>query len=109
MSKGIFQDEIKVSTDELLAQTELVRNNVNNMRNSFQEISSIIKKTKSHWIGDAGDAYRKCYAENEESIHEMLERLRMQTDGLEQIASNYEQVERQNNQFIGNLPDNLLE
>lgn len=109
MAKGLLQGEIKVSTADLKAQAEKVRSNVRNMENAVNQISSIMKKSKSYWIGEAGETYRDCWTDNEQDIRDMLARLKMQPDSLEAIASNYEQGELRNVQVSNSLPDNILD
>lgn len=95
MAKESYSDlSFTVTPEALYTKSEQVLTAINSMKSEFDGIKSIMNKTASYWIGDAGDAYRKSYKEQEPEIDTIFKRLMEHVTDLNQIAGQYVQAEQ---------------
>ena len=99
---------IKVSTERMRAAADSVESKMNVMRDSFDELDSIMRNCTSYWEGDGADHYRQVYDSYKDDISEVLARLREQIMDLRQMAGIYEQTEQTNTSKGASLPDDVI-
>lgn len=101
--------ELLVKTEVMVAQANEVRTLASNMKDKFHAMEELMNKTKSYWIGEAGDIHRKRYEEQKEDIEMMLRRIYEHPDDLLQMAGIYNDAERINIEASNKLPDSIIE
>lgn len=99
---------LKVDDADLIAKANEVQFLVNKMNSDFAEMESIVSRTKSYWIGEAGDLQRTNYESNKESIAKMLNRLKEHPVDLLKISGNYKEAEDTNVQITQTLDTNIF-
>lgn len=101
--------ELLVTPEVLHTKAVEVEKNVTNMRQRFENMKTLIDKSKSYWIGEAGDLHRQNYSEQQENIQMILNRLAEHPVDLRQIAQTYSDVELKIEEtIIQALPGDVL-
>lgn len=100
--------EVLVTPEVLIEQAEEVRRLGNDMKIHFQEMESIMNKTRNYWIGEAGDIHRQRYEEHKDDIDQMLRRLLEHPDDLLMISGNYSAAEKSNVEAALALPEDII-
>lgn len=101
--------KIKVSTDVLVNKADAVSQSIRQMENCFDEMESIINRTVSYWIGEAGDMHRKLYKDELPNIEEMMRRLKEHPIDLNAIAQNYSITEQRVIEISNALAGDIIE
>lgn len=101
--------QIKVSTDVLKGKSSNVLSNIKAMKVNLDEIAETISKTKSYWIGEAGDLHRELYNKQKDNVDEILSRLKEHPSDLLLIAGVYEDVEKQVTEISNELSGDVIE
>lgn len=104
-----MEGQIIVSTTELKAQANTVRARLSKMRQSFEDLKSLMSGTQAYWIGEAGDAHRQMYTGKLDKIEEVLRRYTEQVKDLEIMAGVYEEAEAQALSAADSLPASMLD
>lgn len=99
---------LKVTPEILTAKSTEVANKVNAMKNHFEDLKGFVDKTKSYWLGEAGDKHRKMYEDLLVDIEEILKRLSEHPVELVEIAQRYADVELKIQQEISALPGDVI-
>ena len=99
---------IKVDTETLKTQAELVRENVQDITKRWDNIRSTIKKTKRYWLGDASDAHRTVLDLVDGDVGRILGLLRAHPADLLRMAGIYEEAEDKAAEQAEQLPDDLF-
>ncbi|MBQ9136705.1 MAG: WXG100 family type VII secretion target [Lachnospiraceae bacterium] len=99
---------IKVTPEQLTEKSSEVAGKVQSMRQHFKDLQDAVNKSKSYWVGEAGDKHRQMYADLEEEIEEILNRLAEHPRDLVTIAQKYSDVELKIQQEIEALPSDIL-
>ncbi len=97
-----------VTPEALCAQAVSVSKEINSMQNEFNTVAGIVSRTKGYWIGEAGDAYRKRYAEYKPELEEIFKRLREYVTDLEKMAGVYEAAEAAAGKIAEELPADII-
>lgn len=100
--------ELLVTPEVLNAKANEVERNIRNMKQRFDAMDTLIKKSSSYWIGEAGDMHRQNYESQVSGIEEMLEVLSQHPQDLRAIAQAYTNVELENTSIAQELPGDLL-
>lgn len=100
--------QMKVSTEVLRAQSKKVQEYVTAMQKDFDGMRKVINGSTKYWIGDASDQHRAMLEKNEESISEILKRLKEHPIDLEKMAGVYEATEELNEQLASELPADVI-
>lgn len=109
MAKESYSDLSFTVTPEILySKSEQVLTLINNMKGEFDGIKSIMNKTASYWIGEAGDTYRKHYNKQEPEIDTIFKRLMEHVTDLNQIAGQYVEAENKAEQIAESLPADVI-
>ena len=95
--------QIIVTTEQLRAQANVVRQELGNMQSQFDHGSS------GYWIGEAGDAHRKQYTSRISSVEEMFKKYAEHVKDLEEMAGVYEAAEQAASSAADSLPMSLLD
>jgi len=75
----------------------------------FDNLNTSISRTKTYWIGEAGDAHRKAYEDQKADIDEILRRLEEHPRDLVSIAQTYTDTELEIEEYISSLPSDLID
>ncbi len=100
--------ELLVTPEVLNAKANEVERNIWNMKRRFDAMDTLIKKSNSYWIGEAGDMHRQNHESQVPKIEEMLEVLSRHPQDLRAIAQTYTDVELKNASIAQELPGDLL-
>lgn len=104
----LFFDSLTVTPEVLQRQAEKSKKSVYQLKSRMSELEQIMNRTKSYWIGEAGDAHRSYYFEQEEYIQKLFARLEEDISDLENIASVYTKTEREVSSIAGDLPSDVI-
>ena len=99
---------LKVTPEQLQAKAQVTKDNIKLLQTAFENISSIMARTQSYWIGEAGDLHRKLYTDENDQIQEMFARLSEHPTDLEQIARTYLDVENVVENIAMELPGDVI-
>ena len=99
---------LKVSTSAMRDTADSVKNQLNNIRTSFESIDSTVSHTMGYWKSDAADHHRSTYASYKDRITSAIKRIDEQITDLGQMAGVYEQAESSNTSLSYDLPDDIL-
>lgn len=99
---------LKVTPEILTSKSTEVANKVSAMKNHFEDLKALVDKTKSYWVGEAGDKHRKMYEDLLADIEEILKRLGEHPVELVAIAQKYTDVELKIQQEIATLPGDVI-
>lgn len=100
--------QIKVTTEELVAKAEIVRNKVSAMKTQIDEAEKLMDKTAAYWIGDAGDKKRKDFKAKKKNAEQIIKRLSEYPDDLMEMAGVYVAAEQENTERPAALPTNFI-
>ena len=100
--------EFKVKTEELNSAAGDVENAVASMRTRVDAIAEKVRNTSGYWEGDAADDRRSKFAAKNDEIVQALERLRVYTQILQLISSNYAEAESENVESSQSLPTDVI-
>ena len=84
---------LRVNTDVMKDQSNLVRNDVDNIKRHWTSIEKIIKGSRNYWEGEASDAHIKVYRDIEADVNKVISRLADNAVKLQQDAGVYEAAE----------------
>lgn len=99
---------IEVTPEQLYKTSDRVLNEINSVKYSFDRIFNLVKNTSNYWNGKVADKERKELESNKTEISNMMETLRIYTDELNQIATNYIETEEAVTDMSQDLPSNIL-
>ena len=97
--------ELLVTPDVLNQKAVEVEKNINNMRQRFDAMKTLVEKSKGYWLGEAGDMHRQNYTEQQDSIDEVLFNYPID---LRNIAQTYSATELKVESIIQSLPGDVL-
>lgn len=101
--------ELLVTPEVLNQKAGEVEKNVANMKQRFENMKTLVERSKSYWVGDAGDQHRQNYLNQAESIDMVLRRLGEHPGDLRSIAQTYTATELKiEESVIQTLPGNVL-
>ncbi len=100
--------ELLVTPDVLNQKAIEVEKNVNNMRQRFDAMRTLVDKSKGYWAGEAGDMHRQNYTEQQDNIEQILNRLSEHPVDLRNIAQTYSATELKVESIIQSLPGDVL-
>ncbi|MBO5373337.1 MAG: WXG100 family type VII secretion target [Lachnospiraceae bacterium] len=99
---------LKVAPDKLHSKADEISRQINQIQADWNNLSEIIKKTKSYWKGDASDLHQKYRDECEKEMLEILKRLKEHPTDLLKMAGIYEEAEDKAIQLAQSLPDEVI-
>jgi len=97
---GVGDVEVKVTPAVLRQKAAEVSDRIGRVQVLFSELESLIRGTRSYWIGEAGDTHRMEYMEQKDNIAEILRRLQLHPVDLLKISGNYIEGE---DEVLGNV------
>ena len=100
--------ELLVTPEVLNQKAVEVEKNVANMRTHFENMRTLVEKSKGYWVGEAGDMHRQNYTEQQENIEQILKRLAEHPADLRVIAQTYSDTELKIEEVIQSLPGAVL-
>ncbi|WP_432627720.1 WXG100 family type VII secretion target [Brotaphodocola sp.] len=101
--------ELLVMPELLVQKADEVQKKVIDMKNCFDRMKTLVDRSKSYWVGEAGDQHRKNYSEQQQNISDMLRRWDEHPRDLNAIAQTYLTTEKNIQQVIvQELPGDLL-
>lgn len=100
---------IKVDSAVLRDKAASVSKSIASMSGSLEQLESIISRTSSYWIGEAGDMHRKIYMDQRPQLEEMMKRLKEHPTDLLAIAQTYDTVEAAVQEIASELPGDIIQ
>ncbi len=101
--------ELLVTPEILNQKASDVEKKVANMRRRFENMKTLVEKSKGYWEGEAGDQHRQNYSDQADSIEMVLKRLGEHPGDLRSIAQTYSASELKiESAIIQELPGNVL-
>lgn len=101
--------ELLVTPEVLNRKAGEVEKNVANMRQRFENMKTLVEKSRGYWNGEAGEQHRQNYVDQEASIDTVLRRLGEHPGDLRNIAQTYTIAELKiEESIIQELPGNVL-
>lgn len=101
---------IKVSTEVMIAKAQDVDKRISAVRQQFQEMGELVKRSTAYWNGDAGELHRSTFQEKEPVLTEILQRFQEHSIDLKEMAGNYGQTEETLEEELAlELPDSVIE
>lgn len=98
------EGRILVTPEALETQAGIVRTEVKNLQDAFNQMRNRIAETKNYWTGEAADEHRENYEKNKASIEEILERYKEHVRDLETMAGVYREAETAAKNMADELP-----
>lgn len=99
---------VKVDTADLAATAGEINTRVSRLEELFNAMTETMNRTQSYWIGEAGDAHRSVFLEQQPKREEILKRLREEVRDLQEMAGVYEAAERENVQTAQSLLGDVI-
>lgn len=99
---------IKVTPEELKKKADVVKNKVKTMKGLFSDIAQYVEKSKSYWIGEAGNTHRSVYKACEPDVTEIFARLSEHVVDLETMAGVYQSTENEIKEISMDLPSDVI-
>ena len=85
---------VKVNTDIMKDQANLVRNDVRNIDKHWKSICKLVQSTRSYWEGEASDTHFKVFHDVEPDVTKVITRLDSNHEKLMIEAGVYEAAEK---------------
>ena len=99
---------IKVRTEELIAKADEVSRKVGDMQTAIDDAETLLGKTSSYWVGDAGDKKRSDFVKKKKIVDEVINRFREYPTDLLKMAGLYEEAEKVNTDRPAGLPNDFI-
>ena len=100
--------EFKVTTQVLKAKMDETLSKIAAVQQKVAQYENQVQRSSSCWVGEAGDLYRKNFAQFKPELDEIIEVWKKHTVDLGTIAGLYEEAERQNVAQPGGLPSDVI-
>ena len=97
-----------VTPEQLESQAAEVRRLGTLVKNDYQAMKDLMEKTRSYWIGDAGDLHRKLYDNQKDDIDVMIRRILEHPTDLEMMAGIYKEMEINATSISSGLPGDII-
>ena len=101
-------DKIIVKTDQLITVSGSVEGQISKTRAAFSDIEKTIRNTSSYWDGDGHNAFLNTYLGRLARINEALARFEENVTDLRTIAGVYEKADREVQDSIPSLPNDII-
>jgi len=108
MGTNMDISSLKVSTEELKAQSGEVTNFIQVLQDRLESIEHNIQETMCYWEGEANEAAIVQYKARKNELNDIIHRFREHVTDLEQIAGVYEQTEQTAEKIASGLPSNII-
>jgi WXG100 family type VII secretion target len=99
---------IRVDTNVLKDQSNLVLNDVKNIERHWQSICKLVESTRNYWEGEASDAHVKVFREIQPDVEKVIKRLNDNPVKLQMEAGVYEATEQEVTAVGNNLPNDIF-
>ena len=86
---------LRVNTDVMKDQSNLVRNDVKNTERHWNSIGKLIKESRNYWEGEASDAHYKLYKDMKVDVDKVIKRLNENPVKLQMEAGVYDEAEKE--------------
>lgn len=100
---------IRVTPEILKSRASDADQKIREMDRLLHDIQKKINGTGNYWIGEAGEACRKCYESRQNEVDEIMKRLKNQPKTLLTIANVYAEEEQQAVNESAPLPSNVID
>lgn len=101
--------KLKVSPDSLKSKAQEIDGQINRVESYWNQISQLIKNSKSYWVGDASDEHQKYRNDVEDDVTQVIKRLREHPKDLLKMADVYEKTESELVKQTSSLPDDVIQ
>ena len=98
---------ISVKPEELVVKASELQRKVSSIREKFSTMTSLVEKTESYWLGEAGSFYREMYQDAIKEQESVLKRLEEHPKDLLEIAQRYSDKELHLEQLANELPGDV--
>lgn len=99
---------LKVSPEEMQAAASELSGYVSAMNDCFQDMKSIMQRSSSYWVGEAGDAHRELYQQQVEMTEQIVARYTEHVRDLNTMAGVYSEAEASAEAAAEELPQSIL-
>lgn len=108
MMGAVSAATLKVSPEELIAQSERIRRYRSELQRLLMETEDKINGSGSFWIGEGGDTLRMKYQAKKETVEEILNRFEEHIRELQEMAGVYKEAEERAATLADSLPAHIL-
>ncbi len=99
---------LKVTPEKLQSIARAMDDEIQAVKNSFNDIDKIVYATNRYWQGDASDKHIGNYEEIKPEVDNVVNKLTGIPNNLLEIAGLYVEVEETNNSLAVALPDDVF-
>lgn len=99
---------LRVEPEKLQQTAEGINGRVTKLSAAFDSMREAMNRTNGYWIGEAGDAHRRAFLEQQPRREEILARLSEQAADLLQMAGVYVSVEKENVELTQSLRGDVI-
>lgn len=99
---------INVKPEDLVVKASELQRKVSSIQEKFTTLTSLVERTESYWIGEAGNFYREMYQDAIKEQEMVLKRLEEHPKDLLEIAQRYSDKELQLESLANELPGDVL-
>lgn len=100
--------EILVTTEELLAKAEEIRNFTGKLKQHLESIETDVHNTSGFWKGDGNAAFIRHYNNSREQADIIVRRFQEHVTDLREMAGVYETTEKKIVELTEALPGDIL-
>lgn len=97
-----------VTPEVMRAKAVSTHGKIQGMKNSFENLETMVNRTGNYWIGEAGDTHREYFLSKKTDIDLIFRRLSEHARELEQMALVYENAEKEAAQISEDLPADVI-
>lgn len=109
MSSEIGNFTLRVDPEKLQATAGNLKSKIDKLKADFNEMISKVNSTANYWQGDAADAYREEFSEEQPEFDEAFARLSEHVVDLYNIAAVYTGAEQMVQSYAEVLQTNVIE
>lgn len=99
---------IKVDTTLLKSVIDEVTQKISNVRNAFNDVSSIVSSTSAYWESAGHDTMKNQFDIRIDDYERIFGEMMNHFINLQQIVGVYEQAETDNKEYASLLSDNVI-
>ncbi len=99
---------ILAAPEALMSVSADISQKIDHMKSASSEISGIIQRTESYWVGDAAELHRTLLKEQLPKLETIITGFVSQAGKLEQIAANYSGTSQSVKEMVEELPSDVI-
>lgn len=99
---------VRVESEKLEQAAGEINDRISKLNAAFEGMTEAMNRTQGYWIGEAGDAHRRVFLEQQPRREEVIARLSEQVSDLMQMAGVYVSAEKENVQLAQSLLGDVI-